>query len=62
MQDGHLDLDESSDGKTMTGTWSGQIVPQQCGREIRGEWQDLEREAKSPFVLRRAGAKPAGDW
>ena len=58
---GHFDLDESHDGKTVTATWSGEIVPGSCGREIRGQWHDLDNNLKSRFVLRRP-AVASGQW
>ena len=53
LADGNFDLDESSDGKTMTATWSGNLVPERCGNEIRGEWQELSTGLKSTFILQR---------
>ena len=66
LDEGELNLDESRDGKSLFAFWTGQLVPASCGREIRGTWQQLPQPGQpaleSPFVLRRAGAKPAGDW
>ena len=56
---GHFDLDESSDGKAITATWSGELTPGACGREIRGRWRDLDRDRQSDFVLRRLPPAPA---
>lgn len=50
---GNFDLDESSDGKRMTATWSGSLTPTGCGNEIRGTWTDLDTNRKSSFVLTR---------
>ena len=50
---GNFDLDESSDGKRMTATWSGQLTLAGCGNEIRGTWTELNTERKSSFVLTR---------
>lgn len=54
---GKFDLDESSDGKRLTGTWSGSLPPAGCGDEIRGQWTELETNLSSSFVLYRV--KPA---
>ena len=66
LDEGELNLDESRDGKSLFAFWTGQLVPASCGREIRGTWQQLPKPGQSalesPFVLRRVGAKPAGDW
>ena len=66
VDQGEFNLDESRDGKSLFAFWNGQLVPASCGREIRGTWQQLPKPGQSalesPFVLRRAGAKPAGDW
>ena len=50
---GKFDLDESSDGKRLTGTWSGQLPPTACGDEIRGQWTELDTNLNSSFVLTR---------
>lgn len=54
---GKFDLDESSDGKRLTATWSGSLPPAGCGDEIRGQWTELETNLSSSFVLYRV--KPA---
>ena len=54
---GNFDLDESSDGKRMTGTWSGKLTPGACGNEIRGTWTELDRDLRSTFVLTRVGTQ-----
>lgn len=50
---GVLSMEESSDGKRTTGTWSGDVVEGSCGREIRGEWTD-QNEHSHRFTLRKA--------
>jgi hypothetical protein len=50
---GNFDLDESSDGKRMTATWSGRLTPSGCGNEIRGTWTELDTSRRSDFVLTR---------
>lgn len=59
VEDGEFNLDESRDGKRFFAFWSGQLVPQACGAEIRGAWQTVPTDGQpaqeSPFVLRRSG-------
>lgn len=54
---GAFNLDESVDSKTYYAFWTGHLVPDRCGDEIRGLWQRLpqggEPEVQSTFVLRR---------
>ena len=52
---GQLTLEESNDGKKVSGTWIGDVVEGSCAREIRGEWLD-EHDNNVPFVLRKAAA------
>lgn len=53
--DGQFGIEESADGKKITGLWNGDIVPGSCGREIRGIWTDALDDSERPFVLRRRG-------
>ncbi|MBY4594502.1 hypothetical protein [Ottowia caeni] len=53
IEEGELNLDESSNRVSITATWTGKIVEGSCGKEIRGEWHDVEKDVRSPFVLRR---------
>lgn len=53
LEEGELNLDESSDKVSLTATWTGKLVESSCGKEIRGEWHDLAKNISSPFVLRR---------
>lgn len=53
LEGGEVNLDESSNRINMTATWTGHLVPSSCGKEIRGEWQDLTKNTRSAFVLRR---------
>lgn len=53
LEEGELNLDESNDRISMTATWTGKLVPSSCGKEIRGEWHDLTKDTRSPFILRR---------
>lgn len=62
LEEGEFNLDESRDGKSLFAFWSGRLVPEACGREIRGQMQQLDRPGRpgreSRFVLRRQGAAP----
>ncbi|MDO5624854.1 MAG: hypothetical protein Q4G71_09210 [Pseudomonadota bacterium] len=62
VEEGEFHLDESRDGKRFFAFWSGRLVPEACGAEIRGHWETVPREGEpaqqSPFVLRRAQGLP----
>ena len=51
---GALTLEESRDGKKVTGNWFGDVVEGSCAREIRGEWTD-EADRPFRFTLRKLG-------
>jgi hypothetical protein len=53
VDDGAFTLEESSDGRTITATWTGEVVEGSCGREIRGTWKDVADQRTHDFVLRR---------
>ncbi|KQP49901.1 hypothetical protein ASF44_04850 [Pseudorhodoferax sp. Leaf274] len=53
VDDGDLTLEESRDGKRISATWIGHVVPESCGKEIRGTWNDADSGAKRDFILRR---------
>ncbi len=53
VEDGRFALDESQDGTTISATWSGDVVPDTCGKEIRGTWTDTIQKKELNFVLRR---------
>ena len=50
---GEFTLTESADGRTLSATFVGDVVPGTCGREIRGEWHDEQDNPPVPFVLRK---------
>lgn len=54
VDDGVLALDESDDGLQISAVWSGNVVAQSCGKEIRGTWTNLKTDKESGFVLRKA--------
>ncbi|QDL36140.1 hypothetical protein EUB48_01645 [Rhodoferax sediminis] len=53
VDNGVFTLEESSDGKTITATWTGQIVEGSCGREIRGVWKNISDPTEHDFILRK---------
>lgn len=53
--DGMLSLDESLDGRAISGVWLGALQPASCGREFRGVWRDAANDSTHPFVLNKLG-------
>ncbi len=49
--DGQFGIEESSDEVNITGLWNGDVVPNSCGREIRGIWIDPADDSERGFVL-----------
>jgi hypothetical protein len=56
--EGALSIDESQDGRAISGVWSGKLQPGSCGREFRGTWRNAADESTHPFVLSKT-ADPA---
>lgn len=54
---GKLTMEESADGKKVSGTWLGEVVDGSCGREIRGEWLDANDNSHA-FVMRKRPKTP----
>ena len=58
---GELTLEESLDGKRISATWLGDVVEDQCGKEIRGYWSqsaaadgaEAADDVSVPFVMRK---------
>ena len=38
VDDGEFTLEESDNGQTISATWSGTVIDDSCGKEIRGTW------------------------
>lgn len=55
VDDGDFTLEESLDGLRISANWIGHVVPQSCGKEIRGTWTDADSGTQRDFVLRRQG-------
>ncbi|MCY1557041.1 hypothetical protein D9M68_938520 [compost metagenome] len=53
--DGALSIDESLDGRAISGVWAGTLQPGSCGREFRGTWRNAADESTHPFVLNKTG-------
>lgn len=53
VENGEFTLEESDDGKRISGTFLGDVVAGSCGKEIRGTWQSEDDSPPRPFVLRK---------
>lgn len=53
VDDGSFTLEESSDGKTISAVWDGEMQPGSCGKEIKGAWTDQRNGQIWQFVLRK---------
>lgn len=53
--DGMLSLDESLDGRAISGVWLGALEAASCGREFKGIWRDAASDSTHPFVLNKTG-------
>jgi hypothetical protein len=58
--EGALSIDESQDGRAISGVWSGKLQAGSCGREFRGTWRDAADESTHPFVLSKTGGLQEG--
>jgi hypothetical protein len=54
--EGALSIDESLDGRAISGVWAGTLQPGSCGREFRGTWRNAADDSTHPFVLNKTGA------
>jgi hypothetical protein len=54
--DGVLGIDESQDGRAISGEWSGELQPGSCGREFRGTWRNADDDSTRAFVLNKTGS------
>jgi len=53
--EGALSIDESLDGRAISGVWAGALQPGSCGREFRGTWRNAADDSTHPFVLNKTG-------
>jgi len=58
--EGALSIDESQDGRAISGVWSGKLQKGSCGREFRGTWRDAADESTHPFVLSKTATAEEG--
>jgi hypothetical protein len=54
VDEGQFTLDESEDGIRISASWSGTVVPDSCGKEIRGNWSHVLPPQTRAFVLQKA--------
>ena len=55
---GILNLDESQDGRSISGIWLGTLEAGSCGKEFRGTWRNAADDSMHPFVLNKTGPVP----
>ena len=53
VDQGDFTLEESINGTNISATWIGQVVPDSCGKEIRGTWTQDTPPLSLSFVLRK---------
>ncbi|MDM0108645.1 hypothetical protein QTH97_27110 [Variovorax sp. J22R24] len=53
--EGMLSLDESLDGRAISGVWLGELQASSCGKEWKGVWRDAASDSTHPFVLSKIG-------
>ncbi|MDM0002696.1 hypothetical protein QTI24_29130 [Variovorax sp. J22P240] len=53
--EGMLSLDESLDGRAISGVWLGELQASSCGKEWNGIWRDAASDSTHPFVLNKIG-------
>jgi hypothetical protein len=51
--EGELAIDESLDGRRISGVWSGSLQPDSCGREFKGTWRNAADDSTHPFTLKK---------
>ena len=52
VNQGKLTMEESADGKSVSGNWFGDVVEGSCGRRVEGEWLDAQ-DVSHAFVLHK---------
>ncbi len=53
VNNGDFSLDESDDGIRIAASWSGTVVEDSCGKEIRGTWTRAAGKPEYSFILRK---------
>ena len=59
--EGMLSLDESLDGRAISGVWLGELQTGSCGKEWKGIWRDAASDSTHPFVLNKKIGNSATD-
>ena len=54
--EGLLNIDESLDGRAISGVWLGELQPGSCGKEFKGTWRNASDDSTHPFVLNKTGS------
>ena len=54
--EGLLSIDESLDGRAISGNWLGELQPGSCGKEFKGTWRNASDDSTHPFVLNKTGS------
>ena len=54
--EGLLNIDESLDGRAISGNWLGELQPGSCGKEFKGTWRNASDDSTHPFVLNKIGS------
>ncbi len=57
VDQGDFTLEESINGTNISATWIGQVVPDSCGKEIRGTWTQENPPLSLSFVLRKQSGR-----
>ena len=53
VDEGEFTLEESADGRSISATWTGTVVADACGKEIKGVWTSTADKKERSFVLRK---------
>ena len=56
--EGQLSLDESQDGRSISGNWAGPMAPGSCGKTFKGIWRNAADDSTRTFVLTKIGPTP----
>ena len=56
--EGQLSLDESQDGRSISGNWAGPMAPGSCGNSFKGIWRNAADDSTRTFVLTKTGTTP----
>ena len=54
--DGLLSIDESDDGRRISGVWLGEVVAGSCGKSFKGVWRNAADDTTHPFTLDKTGS------